>query len=57
MKIVRFIALLACLLVWIPVFFNIGDTDIVIYKAVGIIILVVTIAAFFIGNGSEHKDV
>ena len=57
MKIVRFIALLACLLAWIPVFFNIGDTDIVIYKVMGIIFLVVTIAAFFIGGGSEHKDV
>ena len=57
LKIVRFIALIACLLFWIPVFFNNGDTDIGIYKVGSILIVVATIALFFIGGGSEHKDV
>lgn len=56
LKIVRFIALIACILFWIPVFFNVGNTDIGIYKIGSVFMLVATIAVFFIGNNNEHKD-
>lgn len=55
LKIVRVMALIACILVWIPVFFNIGDTDMGIYKVVIILIVIATIALFFIGDGSGNK--